>query len=102
MGLTRFSVSVSLVLALALPRVLVLFKWTGPSWKRRMTRKSFARWTTRAVFWCRWVEGGSWRMVFLVNVKVGPSEVEVEVEVAGAGAAMMPVMCRVLCARPVS
>jgi hypothetical protein len=40
MGLTRFSISVSLVLALALalPRVLVLFKWTGPSWKRRMTR----------------------------------------------------------------
>jgi hypothetical protein len=41
-------------------------------------------------------------MVFLVNVKVGPSEVEVEVEVAGAEAAMIPVMCRVLCARPVS
>jgi hypothetical protein len=37
-------------------------------------------------------------MVFSVNVKVGPSEVEV----AGAGAAMIPVMCRVLCARPVS
>lgn len=38
-------------------------------------------------------------MVFLVNVNVdvGPSEVEVE-----AGAAMMPVMCRVRCARPVS